>query len=191
MTSPKTPAHPPAATRPAPPWRRALPPVLAAALVAGLGWALLRPAGPGAGSALVGQPAPAFTLRALDGEEVALGAYRGRPVVLNFWASWCDPCRREAPLFAELARRPGGPAVVGVLFNETNEPGARAFARQYGLNYPHLRDAGAETAIAYTVTGIPQTVFIDARGVVQRVDRGELDRAGLNEGLRSIGVPGL
>lgn len=188
MTSPVPPVR-----SPAPAWRRAAPPVFAAALVGGLAWALLRPAGPegGSGSMLVGQPAPAFALTSLGGESVALEAYRGRPVVLNFWASWCDPCRREAPLFAELARRPGGPAVIGVLFNETNEAGARTFAEQYGLNYPHLRDPGADTAIAYTVTGIPQTVFIDAGGVVQRVDRGELNREGLSEGLRSIGVPGL
>lgn len=186
-----TPPVPPTPA-PAPLWRRALPPVLAAALVGGLGWALLRPAGTEAGgSALVGQPAPPFALSALSGETVSLQAYRGRPVVLNFWASWCEPCRREAPLFAELARRPGGPAVIGVLFNETNEPGARTFIQQYGLNYPHLRDPGAGAAIAYTVTGIPQTVFIDQAGVVRGVDRGELDRAQLNRGLQSLGVPGL
>ena len=177
---------------PRPGWRRALPPLLAGALVAGLGWALLRPAQePGAAAGLVGQPAPSFSLPALDGGAVSLAEYRGRPVVLNFWASWCGPCREEAPLLARLAAQPGGAAVVGVLFNETKEENARTFIRENALQYPNLRDQGAQTAVAYNVTGIPQTVFIDAAGTVRALDRGALDEATLNEGLRAIGAPAL
>lgn len=185
MTEP-APASP---ARPA--WTRALPPLLAAALVGGLGWTLLKPAGNAANGPLVGKPAPQFNLTGLDGQPVALADYRGRPVVLNFWASWCGPCREEAPLFAKLAAHPGAPAVLGILFNETKPQNARDFARQYGLTYPNLQDPGVATAIAYQVTGIPRTVFIDAQGVVRHIDQGGLDTARLNAGLSKIGVPGL
>lgn len=180
-------------TRPAPWWRRALPPVLAAGLVAVLGVSLLRPArSVPPGGALVSRPAPDFTLQSLSGERVTLSGYRGRPVVLNFWASWCGPCRQEAPLFHDLAARTDGDvAVVGVLFQETNEANARAFVRANGLTYPNLSDPGADTGIRYAVSGIPQTVFIDRSGVVQFVDRGGLNRERLNVGLARIGVPKL
>ena len=182
---------PPPAPAARPAWTRALPPLLAAALVGGLGWALLKPAGNVAGGPLVGKPAPDFSLTGLDGRTVGLADYRGKPVVLNFWASWCGPCREEAPLFAKLAARPGAPAVLGILFNETKPQNARDFARQYGLNYPNLQDPGVATAVAYGVTGIPRTVFIDAQGVVRHIDQGGLDTARLNAGLTKIGVPEL
>lgn len=195
MTPDRSPRSPASASAPVPAprplWQRALPPVLAGGVVAALGWALLRPAGEGSAGPLVGKAAPAFELTGLDGEAVRLSDYRGRPVVVNFWASWCGPCREEAPLFARLSARPDAPAVVGILFNETKEQNARNFIRDYRLNYPNLRDRGVETAMAYNVTGIPHTVFIDREGVVRHLDRGGLDEARLNVGLAKIGVAAL
>ena len=194
MTHTPPPAQPSTPPPAAPAWRRFLPPLIAAALVAGLGAALLQPArNATTGGPLIGKPAPAFTLESLDGVPVSLEGLRGRPVVLNFWASWCGPCREEAPMFRELSARQGGGdglAVVGILFQETSDSNARNFLREFALTYPTLRDPGARTAIDYGVSGIPETVFIDRQGVVQYLDRGALTRERLNAGLKSIGVAG-
>ncbi|WP_221090589.1 TlpA family protein disulfide reductase [Deinococcus aquaedulcis] len=179
----------------APLWRRLLPPAIAFALVAALAAALLSPSrGATTGGPLVGKPAPAFTLQSLDGVPVSLESLKGRPVVLNFWASWCGPCRAEAPLLRELSERQGagqGLAVIGILFNETSEKNARDFIREYALAYPNLKDPGLDTGVNYGVSGIPETVFVDAGGVVRHMDRGGLTHEKLNAGLKAIGVPGL
>lgn len=190
MNAASTGAHAPGAVS-----RRLVPPVLAAALAAVLGAALLNPArGTTSGGPLVGKPAPDFALQSLDNAPVSLTNLRGRPVVLNFWASWCVPCREEAPLFRELSDRQEagqGLAVIGILFQETKEQNARDFIREFALAYPSLRDPQSRTAINYGVGGIPETFFIDRAGVVQHMDRGGLNRERLNVGLSKIGVRGL
>ncbi|GAA5512976.1 thiol-disulfide oxidoreductase ResA [Deinococcus carri] len=185
---------PPNTAAPAPLWRRLLPPLIAAALVAVLGAALLNPSRNATdGGPLIGKPAPEFTLQSLDGTRVSLATLKGRPVVLNFWASWCGPCREEAPLFRELSTRQSGQglAVVGILFNETKEQNARDFIQEYALAYPTLKDPGIDTGVNYGVSGVPETVFIDKDGIVRHMDRGGLTRERLNVGLTKIGVPAL
>ncbi len=183
MTNP-----PPSTQKPA--WTRFIAPLLAFLLVAGLGVALLRPKADGAGDPLLQQPAPAFTLNTAQGRPMSLESFKGRPVVLNFWASWCGPCRDEAPLLQDLARqqKPGGLAVVGVLFNDKDTGRISDFVRQYGLSYPNLRDDNLETSISYGITGVPETFFIDAQGIIRAIDRGGMDKERLAAGLKSIGV---
>lgn len=180
---------------PVPTWRRAIPPLLAGALVGVLGYTLLRPAhNATTGGPLIGKPAPAFTLESLDGSRISLASLKGRPVVLNFWASWCGPCRDEAPMFRELSEKQAagtGVTILGILFQETNEQSARDFIKEYALAYPNLKDPGIDTGVNYGVSGIPETVFIDKDGVVQHMDRGGLTRERLNVGLQKIGVPGI
>lgn len=181
-------------SHPTPVWRRWAPPLVAAALATALGAALLRPAAGAVQSPLIGKAAPDFALKSLDGAAVRLRALRGRPVVVNFWASWCVPCREEAPLFRELSARQGpgqGLAVLGILFQEPSDRQARDFIAEYQLAYPALRDPRADTAINYGVAGVPETFFIDAGGTVRDKVSGGLNRERLNAGLQRIGVGGL
>ncbi|HEV2439658.1 MAG TPA: redoxin domain-containing protein [bacterium] len=134
-------------------------------------------------------PVPAVALRALPAGpppasrggpavsppgEVALRSLRGHPVVLNFWASWCAPCREEAPLLERLAREDEarGLVVVGVDTQDLEAP-ARAFLEQYGLTYLNLRDPDGSVARLFGTTGVPETFFIDAAGRIQGKFPGE------------------
>ncbi|WP_184134712.1 TlpA family protein disulfide reductase [Deinococcus humi] len=189
-----TPRAEPSKPNSAPIWRRVLPPLIAAALVGVLGYTLLSPAkNATTGGPLIGKPAPDFTLTSLDEVSISLASLKGRPVVLNFWASWCGPCREEAPLFRELGAQQtaDGAAILGILFQETKEQNARDFIKEFALAYPTLRDPGINTGVDYGVSGIPETVFIDKEGIVQFMDRGGLTRERLNAGLEKIGVKGI
>jgi cytochrome c biogenesis protein CcmG, thiol:disulfide interchange protein DsbE len=121
--------------------------------------------GPGAPD--VGEVAPDFTAPALDGGEVRLSDYRGRPVVVNFWASWCNPCRKEFPLLAaaRAKHRDDGLEVIGVSYRDIPSD-ARAFARSRDARWLLARDDRGVIAGGYGVRAIPQTFFIDREGKV-------------------------
>jgi cytochrome c biogenesis protein CcmG/thiol:disulfide interchange protein DsbE len=123
----------------------------------------------------VGDAAPPITGETLDGEPFDLGALRGRPVVLNFWASWCIPCRAEFPLLAskEAEHADDGLAVVGVLYRD-DATSARAFRDKAGATWPTVLDPDGATARDYRVAAPPQTYFIDRDGVVRSIQIGEL-----------------
>ena len=131
-------------------------------------------------SPLVGRPAPPFSLTSLDGSTVSLADLRGRPLIVNFWASWCLPCRAEAPLLqraaADFAGR--GVEVLGIVYQDSAE-NARAFMHEYGQTYPGLLDPDGRTALDYGVFGIPETYFIDRGGRIVSKQTGPLDWASL------------
>ena len=118
-------------------------------------------------SPLVGNIAPAFTLKAVGtGEAIDLSRYRGKPVVLNFWATWCRPCWEEHPVLTENAQMMGDRVqFVGVVFQD-DEKKIMGFLQQRGWAYPTLVDDRGKTAIAYGVGGVPETFFLDKTGKI-------------------------
>ena len=110
--------------------------------------------------------APAFTLTNLDGKTVSLADFRGKVVVLDFWATWCPPCKREIPDFVDLQKAYGsrGVQIVGIALDEPEK--VQAFARQNGMNYPVLLGSD-EIALRYGgIEGIPTTFIIDKSGKI-------------------------
>jgi cytochrome c biogenesis protein CcmG/thiol:disulfide interchange protein DsbE len=110
-------------------------------------------------------PAPAFELRSLDGRTVSLAALRGRPVVVNFWAAWCDQCLNLLPRLGELRARHPGADVVGILYREDPQVG-RATAEKVDATWPTLLDPDGSVAAAYGVAGAPVTFFIRPDGTI-------------------------
>jgi cytochrome c biogenesis protein CcmG/thiol:disulfide interchange protein DsbE len=123
--------------------------------------------------------APAIALPRLEGgAKVALADYRGTVVVLNYWASWCTPCRQESPLLERWHRRvsKGGGTVLGVDSLDVTAD-ARAFVREFGLTYPMLRDRDGETQRRFGISGYPETLIVDRDGRIAALQRGPVDEA--------------
>jgi len=118
-------------------------------------------------SPLVGRVAPDFALKAVGtGETIDLAKYRGKQVVLNFWATWCHPCWDEHPVLTENAQMLGDRVqFVGVVFQD-REDKITDFLRQRGWAYPTLVDQNGKTAIAYGIGGVPETFFLDRNGKI-------------------------
>ncbi len=117
-------------------------------------------------------PAPDFIRETLDGRELSLSELRGKPVVMNFWASWCVPCRLEMPTLEDAAKRYGGQVhFLGV--NVLDRPQqAKAFVRNLGVTFPSVLDEDGEILARYRVVGLPTTVFITRSGRILEVHAG-------------------
>jgi cytochrome c biogenesis protein CcmG, thiol:disulfide interchange protein DsbE len=115
----------------------------------------------------VGRAAPALTLPdvADPNRRNSLTDLRGQPVVLNFWASWCEPCKEEAPELARTARANSAVRFLGVAILDGRDAALASMAK-YKVPYPSVRDARGTVSKQFRVTGVPETVFIDARGVI-------------------------
>jgi cytochrome c biogenesis protein CcmG/thiol:disulfide interchange protein DsbE len=139
-------------------------------------------------SPLVGRPASAFTLTTFDGAPVTLGALRGKVVVLNFWASWCNPaCYEEAPVLERAWRtyRERGVVVVGVDMQDTAEA-ARAFIERFGLTFANAPDPQGKVAVEYGVYGVPETFFVARDGTIRAKHVGALTDAAVRGTLEPL-----
>ncbi|MEO8246982.1 MAG: TlpA disulfide reductase family protein [Chloroflexota bacterium] len=151
------------------------------------GWMVVRSGALSGSMARIGAPAPAFALTALDGSPVRLEELAGRPVIVNFWASWCAPCVREFPLLEEARAAHAGAdlAVVGIVYDDRAEAAA-SFMADNGAGWIAAMDPGGEVARAYGIYGPPETFFIGRDGVVAGHQIGELTAADMARQLSTI-----
>jgi cytochrome c biogenesis protein CcmG/thiol:disulfide interchange protein DsbE len=151
------------------------------AVIGLLGYGLLSKGGD---TIAIGDPAPDKELSELGGDGSGeIADYRGRWVLVNFWASWCAPCRSEAPALQSFQRQhsPEGFTVLGINLDDTSDD-AIAFVRRYGLTYPQLRDGdGSDRRDAYGMTGFPESFLVDPAGKLAVIRRGPVDERYLAE----------
>jgi cytochrome c biogenesis protein CcmG, thiol:disulfide interchange protein DsbE len=136
----------------------------------------------GSSRVALGEPAPASPLPRLEGGgSGSLADHRGRWVLVNFWASWCIPCREEAPALERFQRLHGGDGftVLGIDSRDLSGDG-RAFVRRFGLSYPQLRDGDGAAAHDFGTTGVPENFLVDPAGRVRLLVRGPVSEEYLN-----------
>ena len=138
-------------------------------------------------SQLLGHPAPSFTLRTFDGKRISMAQLRGRPVVVNFWASWCQECKTEHPSLLRAWHVYGhrGVTFVGIAYQD-GESAARSFLKKYGGGWMQLADPNQNTAINFGVSGVPETYFIDRRGIVRSWSMGPVTWPVIQRDIRGI-----
>ena len=165
--------------------QRRTPLVTALVLAVGVGGGLLLTGRDGTGGAVA--PA-AFDLPDLRGgpENISLASLAGRPAVVSFFASWCDPCRRELPALADAHRRYGDRVAFVGIDHADSRTNALEMLDEFGITYPAGYDPQGVTAPAYGLRGLPDTVFITADGRVLETHRGELDRGELEERIERL-----
>ncbi|MCX7976795.1 MAG: TlpA family protein disulfide reductase [Bellilinea sp.] len=134
-----------------------------------------------------GQKFPDFALEGLDGKKYSLSSFSGKPVLINFWATWCDPCKAEMPLFESLYRKNSEVVVLGVNYNEPVNV-IRRFIEERDLTFPILLDEEGKIAEKFQVFGFPTTYFIDRDGFLREIYVGQLDEVLLSTYLEKIGA---
>ena len=129
-----------------------------------------------------GDTPPQFELETLDGEPLSLEDVKGKKVIVNFWATWCGPCREEMPVFEEYDAQNEDVVVVAVnmTHKDSNVEKITDFVNEYGLTFPVLLDKTGEVSKAYEVINIPSTYFLDEEGMIQLKINGALDETMLD-----------
>jgi cytochrome c biogenesis protein CcmG/thiol:disulfide interchange protein DsbE len=143
------------------------------------------PSNPAAATGSSNAAAPGFTLSALGkpGQQVSLSQYQGKPVIVNFWASWCEPCQQETPLLARWYKQQDGHVVLLGLDENDTTANALKFADAKGVTYPIGFDPNVTVALAYKVYDLPQTFFLNAKHRIVDHALGAVTKAELAKGL--------
>ncbi len=142
------------------------------------------------GGPLLGKPAPGFALPNVhsDARNISTASFKGKPLVINFFASWCVPCKTELPEFADLSRAEAGKVqFVGVDENDTSS-GALSLLQKSGVHYPAAFDPSGKLEQPYHLIGLPTTVFINSRGVVVAMVAGQISSSALADYVSSIAI---
>ncbi len=139
------------------------------------------------GITMVNRPAPDFTLTTFEGTAISLEDLRGKPVVINFWASWCPPCRIEAPLIERTWReyKNRGLIFLGVNIQDRKED-ALNYIREFDITYPNGPDPTGEISIDYGVSGLPVTFFVSSKGEIVRRWVGAIEKSVLISSIEEI-----
>jgi cytochrome c biogenesis protein CcmG, thiol:disulfide interchange protein DsbE len=137
---------------------------------------------------VAGSPAISFELKSLDGKPVGLANFRGKPLVMNFFASWCDPCRDEMPLINELASKAANDSysVLGIAV-EDGRAAVTEFAKEAKLVFPIALDLNSTVKRAYRIFGPPATFFIDGQGIIRDVVLGPITAERAREAMKKLG----
>ena len=134
-----------------------------------------------------GRPAPQLPTEVLVPPRATLASLRGKPAAVNFWASWCDPCRKETPELERLSRSLHGEAqLIGVDYSD-GRGSAEAFIREFGVTYPVLRDPDGRVGDRYGVTGLPTTAILNSQGKIVLLLRGPQTEDSVRAALRQAG----
>jgi cytochrome c biogenesis protein CcmG, thiol:disulfide interchange protein DsbE len=137
--------------------------------------------------AVVGSPAIPFDLKSLEGKSVGLAIFRGKPLVLNFFASWCDPCREEMPLINELTAKgvQNGYSMLGIAV-EDSRSAVTEFVKESKLVFPVALDLNSTVRRAYRIFGPPATFFIDGQGIIRDIVLGPITPERAREAMKKV-----
>jgi cytochrome c biogenesis protein CcmG, thiol:disulfide interchange protein DsbE len=135
-----------------------------------------------------GKPIPEFGLKTLQGAALSPEDFKGHPVVINFWATWCGPCQEEMPLFERMSRRLEGKVFFLAVNDNETLPVVSAFAQTHGLSFPIGLDPGGTITTRFYVESYPTTFFIDAEGILRAQHIGQLDEDLMVRYLEAAGI---
>ena len=165
--------------------------IVVVAVVVGFIALLFAPSGKSGspGILTIGQSAPNFAVPDANGKAISLAQFKGHPVILNFWGTFCTPCRSETPLLQRtyLAHHAAGLTILGIDQAEPTDSIVQ-YGKDYGLSYPLVPDGKLAINKMYGVTALPVSYFIDAQGIIRYAVNGVLSTDSLAKGLQSIGV---
>ena len=142
----------------------------------------------GVQSPTIGESLEGFSLQDTSGKQVSLADFSGKPLVVNFWATWCKPCENEMPLLNDIAQKsPNGLQVIGINVEEDVNI-VKSFQQKIGINFPILLDFNGNVADQFLINGYPTTYFVDLGGILRAINIGELDYSLLVTYLKMIGI---